>query len=65
MVDHRGWPYAGDRKCEWCGEPATRATHDACFFCERCAFPGDMVLTQRPARLVPERHVSTGNGAEG
>jgi hypothetical protein len=47
MVDHRGWPYAGDRKCAWCGEPATRAAHDGCTFCDSCAMPGDMYLTKR------------------
>ena len=49
LIDHRGWYCAGVRKCEWCGEPATRASHDGCYFCERCAMPGDMVLTPSSA----------------
>lgn len=47
-IDHRGWYYAGVRKCEWCDRKATRASHDGCYFCESCALPWDMRLTEKP-----------------
>lgn len=54
LIDHRGWYYAGVRKCEWCGKPATRASHDGCYFCSACAMTGDMYLTPRPKHETPQ-----------